>query len=118
MVDKITEASLLNDFYGQLLTKKQQQIMAFYHEENLSLAEIAEEQGISRQAVHDGLKKAENALAAYEQKLGLVAKFVKTNGAIALIDKRIDEIIKSNGQNKDLTKRLEEIKTIINELED
>lgn len=118
MVDKITEASLLNDFYGQLLTEKQQQIMAFYHEENLSLAEIAEELGISRQAVHDALKKAERALAIYEQKLGLVEKFVNTNSAIAQIDKSIDEIIKINNENKELTKKLEDIKTIINELED
>lgn len=52
--------------------------MALYHEENLSLSEIAEEFGISRQAVHDTLKKAEQALSEYEAKLGLMARLMKS----------------------------------------
>ena len=62
-INDITRASLLYDFYGALLTEKQRSVMALYHEENLSLSEIADEYGISRQAVHDTLKKAEQALA-------------------------------------------------------
>ena len=49
MFDKITEVSLLYDFYGQLLSKRQQEVMSLYYEENLSLSEIAEEFSISRQ---------------------------------------------------------------------
>lgn len=56
-IESIAENSLLYDFYGQLLSKRQQEVMALYHEENYSLSEIAEEFGISRQAVHDTLKK-------------------------------------------------------------
>ena len=78
MVDEIAKASLLYDFYGALLTEKQRQVMALYHEENLSLSEIAGEFGISRQAVHDTLKKAEQALEDYENKLNLIDKLVKT----------------------------------------
>ena len=58
-IDEITQASLLYDFYGQLLSKRQSEVMELYHEENLSLAEIAAEFGISRQGVHDALKNAE-----------------------------------------------------------
>ena len=56
-IDDITRQSLLYDFYGALLTKRQREVMELYHEENLSLAEIADEFGISRQGVHDALQK-------------------------------------------------------------
>ena len=67
-----TKLSLEYDFYGALLTKRQSEVMQLYHEENLSLSEIAEEFGISRQGVHDALKNAQEALTTYEEKLGLV----------------------------------------------
>ncbi|MDD7347957.1 MAG: YlxM family DNA-binding protein [Clostridiales bacterium] len=75
MLDKVTETSLLFDFYGNLLTEKQRRIMSLYHEENLSLGEIAEEDNVSRQAVHISLKKAEKALNEYEDKLSLVKRW-------------------------------------------
>ena len=73
-MDESVRESLLFDKYGGLLTEKQRGVMEHYHEENLSLSEIAEEYGISRAAVHDALKKAENKLAEYESVLGLVEK--------------------------------------------
>ena len=118
MIDKITEASLLYDFYGQLLSKRKQEVMELYHEENLSLAEIAEEFGISRAAVHDSLKSAEKALAQYEEKLGLVNKFVKSSEAISHIDRAIDRLIENYGhKDEGLARELETIKTVINSLE-
>ena len=93
-MSEVARASLLYDFYGELLTEKQRQVMALYHEENLSLAEIGEEFGISRQAVFDTLKKAEQALQSYEEKLGLVEKFVTTDKALQEIDERLDELAK------------------------
>ena len=92
-IESIAENSLLYDFYGQLLSKRQQEVMALYHEENLSLSEIAEEFGISRQAVHDTLKKAAQALREYEAKLGLMARLMKSKEAVADIDARIDRMI-------------------------
>ena len=89
-IESIAENSLLYDFYGQLLSKRQQEVMALYHEENYSLSEIAEEFGISRQAVHDTLKKAEQALAEYEQKLGLVKTLQRSEAVIGRIDEKID----------------------------
>ena len=117
-MDKITEASLLYDFYGQLLTKRKQEVMELYHEENLTLAEIAEEFGISRAAVYDSLKSAEKSLQEYEQKLKLVSKFMKTSEAMGKIDNMIDCLAEAHSGNADLVNGLEEIKSVINGLED
>ncbi len=65
---------LLLDFYGALLTEKQRQYLEYHFQNDLSLAEIAEEFGVTRQAVHDVLKRAEGVLEAYESRLGLVAR--------------------------------------------
>ena len=74
-IENIEWQSLLYDFYGSLLKDSQNEVMALYHEDNLSLSEIASELGMSRQAVHYTLKKAEHALGEYEDKLGLVAGY-------------------------------------------
>ena len=74
-IGNIEFQSLLYDFYGALLSDSQNEVMALYHEDNLSLSEIAAELGMSRQAVHYTLKKAEHALGEYEEKLGLVAGY-------------------------------------------
>lgn len=77
-IEKIERQSMLFDFYGSLLSESQNEVMALYHEDNLSLSEIAEELGQSRQAVHYTLKKAERALNGYEDKLGLVSGYHKS----------------------------------------
>ncbi len=73
-MDEIARESLLIDQYGSLLTEKKQNIMRLYHEENLSLGEIAEQEGTSRAAVFSSLKSAERQLSEYEDRLGLVEK--------------------------------------------
>jgi uncharacterized protein len=75
-LSKVEYASLLYDFYGQLLDDNKKDIMTLYHEDNLSLKEIAEDLGQSRQGVHYTLKKAEATLEKYEEKLGLVQKYL------------------------------------------
>ena len=80
MLDRIEDISLLYDFYGKLLPDRQRELIELYNEDDMSLAEIAEEKGISRQAVHEAVKKAEKALKEYEEKLGLVAEWKKTHG--------------------------------------
>ncbi len=122
-IDDITRQSLLYDFYGELLTKRQREVMELYHEENLSLAEIADEFGISRQGVYDALKNGEKALSSYEEKLGLVEKFRKSSEAIDKIDERIDNIIESlkdmdTGHSQSTIKELQGVKSIINKLEE
>ncbi|MGC2872207.1 YlxM family DNA-binding protein [Ihubacter sp. rT4E-8] len=118
MIDKITQASLLYDFYGQLLTRRKQQVMELYHEENLSLAEIAEEFGISRAAVHDSLKSAEKSLAEYETKLGLVARFMESGEAFRRIDRMLDDLCERYEGDSALTQALLEIKAVISGLEE
>lgn len=115
--DNILEISLLYDFYGQLLSNRQREVMSLYHEENLSLSEIADEFGISRQGVHDTLKKAEKALQGYEDKLGLVSRFEETGRLIASIDDKMGRLIEENQDNEALVESLREIRAEIDEME-
>lgn len=69
------KVSILLDFYGQLLTARQYEILDMYYNNDYSLGEIAEELGISRQGVHDSIRKGRAALEAYEARLGLAARF-------------------------------------------
>jgi predicted DNA-binding protein YlxM (UPF0122 family) len=88
-----TRMSLLFDYYGQLLTEKQQDIFRLYHEENLTLGEIAAEWGISRQGVHDALKKAEHALGRYEESLHLVSKYSEYQKTLLALNKAVQAIL-------------------------
>ena len=72
------EMSLLFDFYGETLTEKQRELFDLYYNEDLSLSEIAEHAGITRQGVRDSIKRAEHALHEMEDKLGLVARYGDT----------------------------------------
>ncbi|MCL5289555.1 MAG: YlxM family DNA-binding protein [Bacillota bacterium] len=67
--------NLLYDFYGSLLTERQRNFIELYYGDDLSLGEIAEQFNVTRQAVHDTLKRAEQTLGTYEEKLALVDKF-------------------------------------------
>ncbi len=76
MLEKIEHMIMLKDFYGPLLTEKQQLVMNLHYENDWSLSEIAEHMSITRQAVYDLLKRAESSLEDYEHRLGLVEKFM------------------------------------------
>lgn len=78
MLEKISHVVLLKDFYGPLLTPKQQNVLSLHYENDLSLSEIADNMRTSRQAVYDLAKRAESLLEEYEHKLGLVEKFRRT----------------------------------------
>lgn len=90
-MEKIVEQGLLYDFYGELLTERQRQIYEGVVYENLSLTEIAAEEGISRQGVHDIVKRCDKTLADYEKKLNLVARFMRIREQIQKID-RLSEL--------------------------
>ena len=77
MENKDYKISLLLDFYGDLLTDKQRDAIEFYYDEDMSLAEIAEHAGISRQGVRDSIKHGEKVLLEMESKLGLAARFAE-----------------------------------------
>lgn len=75
LMDKNFEHALLYDFYGPLLTEKQRRIYEEVKFCDLSLSEASESFGISRQGVHDALRRVEKSLEGYEEKLGLVKQF-------------------------------------------
>ena len=75
MREKSVRTDLLLDFYGNLLTPKMRRTCESYYNDDLTLAEIAEAEGISRQGVHDTVKRAERQLEEYEEKLGLLKLF-------------------------------------------
>lgn len=74
-VEEVVELSMLYDFYGALLKENNRKIFEAYVMDDFSLGEIAQEVGISRQGVHDAVKRVSVQLRTYEQKLGLVEKF-------------------------------------------
>ena len=74
-MEELVKVSLLLDFYGQMLTKRQYEILDLYYNSDYSLGEIAEELEISRQGVHDNIKRGKAALYELESKLGLAARF-------------------------------------------
>ena len=74
MFEKDLRISYLLDFYGDVLTERKKEVLDMYYNEDLSLAEIAEQIGISRQGVRDLIKKAEDELLFLEEKLGLAKK--------------------------------------------
>jgi len=78
VLERISQVVLLKDFYGPLLTAKQQDALNMHYENDWSLSEIASSMNTSRQAVYDLVKRAEGILQEYEDKLGLVAKFQRT----------------------------------------
>lgn len=80
MLENTFEIAMLYDFYGPLLSEKQQTFVELYHLENCSLTEIADMQGVSKQAVSEGIKRAEKALINYESKLKLVDRWKNEHG--------------------------------------
>ena len=95
-VSRKIELAWLAAFYGGLLTDKQRQVLALHCEEDLSLGEIAQEAGISRQGVHDMLTRAAQRLFEMEEKLGMAARFQRMEDGLEkcrslLREKRYDE---------------------------
>lgn len=92
-----TRTGLLLDYYGELLTVHQRQIMRLYTDEDLSLAEVAEEAGVTRQAVSDIVLRVSKKLEDVERKLGLVAKI---KNAEAYVDGIIAEAVNANEKER------------------
>lgn len=99
------EMTLLLDYYGELLTEKQKTCFDLYYNQDLSLGEIAEEAGISRQGVHDSLARAEAILLDYEQKLGCVARAERQQQALNAIS-RAAEALEQLPQARELAQNI------------
>ena len=112
-MEKNVKVSMLCEVYGNLLTKKQLSILQDYYDKDLSLSEIAQNQEITRQAVRDIIKKGENKLFEFEEKLSFMEKTIKQEKLLqevltelskiedASSDKKIEKIL--NHVRKELT---------------
>lgn len=108
MLEKTTQMNLLYDFYGSMLTEKQREFVELYYLDDLSLAEIAEQFEISRQAVHDNIRRASAQLLDYEAKLRLVERFERRRE----VGSRVLSILENNPSQQEF----EHIATLVREL--
>ena len=97
-VNEIMEQALLFDFYGELLTDHQKEIYEQFVLEDLSLGEIAREAGISRQGVHDLIRRCNQTLKGYEDKLHLIEKFLAIKEKVKKIDNLLDDYHEENAE--------------------
>lgn len=93
--------TMLFDFYGELLTDRQKEFFDLYYNEDLSLAEIAENYGISRQGVRDVIVRAEAAMTDIEDRTGIIRRFLRSKEAIAAIEDAAREIKTVNRRQYD-----------------
>lgn len=107
---------MLLDFYGQLLTERQRSCYELHVNEDLSLSEIAEQSGISRQGVWDSIRHAEQSLREMEEKTGLVRRFTGVRQALSEIEKQAGEIERlSSGE---VRQRARDILRALRQIED
>ena len=88
--------AMLFDFYGDMLTDRQKEFYDLYYNEDLSLAEISEHAGITRQGVRDSIKRAEHALHEMEDKLGLVARYGDTERCAEELQHEVEQLHELN----------------------
>lgn len=111
--------TFLLDFYGDMLTDKQREVVEAYYNEDLSLAEIAEDKDITRQGVRDSIKRAEQQLLEMEERLGLAKRFKAVQDSLSLICDcalRIQEINNDTLNNKEITANVASIISCAREL--
>lgn len=116
-MNKILEQTLLYDFYGELLTPHQKEIYEQFVLDDLSLSEIAEGAGISRQGVHDLVRRCQKALEEYEEKLRLVERFLSIKEKVGKIDRILEEWEEKKEDPEEIVKQIRTISAgIIEEL--
>ncbi|WP_036710093.1 YlxM family DNA-binding protein [Paenibacillus pinihumi] len=107
---KTTRINLLFDFYEMLLTDKQRTFLKYYFHDDYSLGEIAAEFEISRQAVYEHVKRAEQALEGYEQKLGLLRRHEALQEQLARLEALGMQLPAGSTERAELQSVLEEIR--------
>ncbi len=114
-MDKVYETSLLLDFYGQLLTDRQYEIMDLHYNNDYTLSEIAEQLNISRQGVYDNEKRGRALLNEYENKLGLLSKFSQQKQKAEQV-RKLFENFETNGLSRHNVEVVEHVKRELAEL--
>ena len=106
------QISVLLDFYGQMLTEKQRDMVDYYYNDDLSLSEIAENEAITRQGVRDSIKRAESQLFLMEERLGLAKRFSQVKDGLEeiLVAARDIELVNINGScSREIAERIRRI---------
>ena len=111
---KNMEMSFLFDFYGDMLTDKQRDVVELYYDNDLSLSEIAENAGITRQGVRDSIKRAESQLLEMEDRLGLARRFREMSRQMETLIEAAEEIREYNDRGA----RSQEIKELALKIEE
>lgn len=96
MKEKSFDYVILFDFYGSMLSAKQHDFFDLYYNHDLSLGEIADNEGITRQGVRDAISRAEDTLSEFEDKLGLASQYLKYSAYIDKIQKAATDILSVN----------------------
>ena len=96
-MEKNVRMAILFDYYGEMLTDKQKEYFDIYYSENLSLSEIAENDGISRQGVRDVIVRAETIMEDAEAKLGMIRQHQELEANLADVEALLTEIAQLNG---------------------
>lgn len=121
VVPKNLKVTLLLDFYGEMLTEKQRDMIELYYNEDLSLGEIAETAKITRQGVRDSIKRGEQQLFELEERLGLVAKFQEYTELLEKIERlarAINDESTTYNYSKNISMRAEMILECVKESKD
>ena len=119
-VAKNLEISFLLDFYGDVLTERQREVMEQYYNDDLSLAEIADNFGITRQGVRDSIKRGEGIILDLEQKVGFAARYRAVQQGVAQLESLARSVRFANANSyspnaeieRDVDQMLEEIRRI------
>ena len=111
MFEKNLQIGYLLDFYGDVLSERRRDIMDMYYNDDMSLAEIADSMGITRQAVREAIKKTESELFFYEEKLHLVDKFLKAKEEVSKVNELALQLEETGDKSliKEITKITENI---------
>ena len=111
--------AMLFDFYGDILTPRQREFYDLYYNEDLSLAEIAENYGITRQGVRDVIVRAEAAMTELEDKTGIIRRFHKMREQLGELEGALSEarrLSERRGQDEDLERQFARMQEILSQL--
>lgn len=115
-MEPLVRTGLLYDFYGGLLTQKQRKVLELYCLEDWSLAEIAAEEGVSRQAVHDLIHRSSRLMENYESKLGLMGRFIRQQEELSATFNQLTELLNQMDYTTPTFHQLSEIKSKISQM--
>lgn len=120
MENQTYQMAMLFDFYSEVLTPRQREFFDLYHNEDLSLGEIAQNSGITRQGVRDVIVRAEHVLTKLEEKTGIISRFHTMQAQIQTLETLANQLgdLAAKSQNPPLTALAQEISQAVEQLQE